>query len=111
LRSGDLTTVAALGPINPREYADLRPTGDLMAPVRDTTGGGLFAIGEGPRADLPTLRRTRAGADQAGRTWLGLTRNERYVVRASTRTPLLPGLLIVLMIAALLGLGWWREGR
>ena len=63
------------------------------------------------RQDLPALRRTRAGADQAGRTWLGLTRNERYVVEASTRTPLLPGLLAVLLLAAFLGLGWWREGR
>jgi hypothetical protein len=33
------------------------------------------------------------------------------VVEASTRTPLLPGLLAVLLLAAFLGLGWWREGR
>ena len=111
LRSGELTTVAALGPINPVEYADLRPTGDVLDPFVDASGGGRYAIGEGAGADLPALRRTRAGADQAGRTWLGLTRNERYVVQASTRTPLLPGLLAVLMLAAFLGMGWWREGR
>lgn len=111
LRSGPLTTVAALGPINPAEYADLRPTGDVLDPFVEATGGGLFAIGDGPGADLPVLRRTRADADQAGRTWLGLKRNERYVVRASTRTPLLPGLVLVLLLASFLGLGWWREGR
>ena len=111
LRSGDLTTVAALGPINPVEYADLRPTGDVLAPFVEASGGGRYAIGDGPDADLPALRRTRAGADQAGRNWLGLTRNERYVVQASTRTPLLPGLPAVLILAVLLGLGWWREGR
>ena len=42
---------------------------------------------------------------------MGLKANERYVVRATTRTPLLPGLLIVLIMTGLLGLGWWREGR
>jgi hypothetical protein len=111
LRSGDLTTVAALGPINPLEYADLRPIADVLDPFVEATGGGLFAIGDGPDAALPGLRRTRASADQAGRSWLGLQRNERYVVRASTRIPLLPGLLLVMLILTMLGLGWWREGR
>jgi hypothetical protein len=111
LRSGELTTVAALGPINPAEYADLRPTADRLDPFVDATGGGHYAIGDGPDAAIPALRRTRAEADQSGRTWLGLTRNERYIVRASTRTPLLPGLPVVLVLLTLLGLGWWREGK
>jgi hypothetical protein len=77
LRSGDLTTVAALGPLNPLEYADLRPTPDRLADVLDATGGGLYAIGEGSETSLPALRRTRLGADQAGRGWRGRERNER----------------------------------
>ena len=52
LRSGDLTTVAALGPINPMEYADLRPTPDVLDPFVDATNGGLFAIGDGPGAAI-----------------------------------------------------------
>tara|TARA_R110000868_G_scaffold53744_1_gene168487 strand:+ start:13102 stop:15156 length:2055 start_codon:yes stop_codon:yes gene_type:complete len=111
LRSGDLTTVAALGPLNPLEYADLRPTPDRLADVLDATGGGLYAIGEGSETALPALRRTRLGADQAGRGWLGLQRNERYIVTASQRRPVLPALLIVLLITGMMGLGWWREGK
>ena len=111
LRSGTLTTVAALGPINPAEYADLRPTESVLSPFVEASGGGSFAVGDGPGASLPALRRTRADADQSGRSWLGLKRNERYVVRAASRTPLLPGLLMVLLLAAFLGMGWWREGR
>lgn len=111
LRSGDLTTVAALGPLNPQEYADLRPTADVLAPLLEATGGGRYFVGEGANADLPSLRRTRASSDQSGRTWLGLTRNEQYVVRAANRIPLLPGLAVVIFIAAVLGLGWWREGK
>tara|TARA_R110002095_G_scaffold132290_2_gene114842 strand:+ start:49 stop:2103 length:2055 start_codon:yes stop_codon:yes gene_type:complete len=111
LRSGDLTTVAALGPLNPLEYADLRPSADQLAPVLDATGGGLYSIGEGVDARLPDLRRTRLGADQSGRGWLGLQRNERYIVRASHARPALPALIIALLIAAFMGLGWWREGK
>lgn len=111
LRSGDLTTVAALGPLNPLEYADLRPSAEQLAPVLEATHGGLFAIGEGSDARLPDLRRTRLGADQAGRSWLGLQRNERYIVRASQSRPVLPALIVALLIAAFMGLGWWREGK
>ncbi len=111
LRSGQLTTVAALGPLNPLEFADLRPTYDILAPFTDATRGGQFSIGEASNLDLPGLRRTRASNDQAGRGWLGLQRNERYLVRATTRIPLLPGFLVMLVLIGLTGLGWWREGR
>ncbi|MBR9824710.1 MAG: hypothetical protein GYB36_02770 [Alphaproteobacteria bacterium] len=111
LRSGDLTTVAALGPLNPLEYADLRPTFEVLDPFIDATRGGQFGIGEGSGLDLPGIRRTRATSDQAGRSWLGLQRNERYIVRATTRTSLLPGFILMLILIGLTGLGWWREGR
>jgi len=111
LRSGELTTVAALGPLNPMEYADLRPTFDLLDPFVDRSGGGQFAIGDGANANLPDIRRTRTRSDQAGRGWMGLQRNERYLVRAATHTPLLPALIMVLLLSAFLGLAWWREGK
>lgn len=111
LRSGELTTVAALGPLNPREFADLQPTDDGLRPLTRETGGTTVSLGEGPDLRLPTVRRTRADSNQAGRAWLGLMRNERYVVRDARQTPLLPGLLVVLLAAGFLGLGWWREGR
>ena len=93
------------------EYADLRPTTDILDPFVDATGGGQYFMGEGDSLRLPDIRRTRASGDQAGRSWLGLKRNDRYIVRASTQTPIMPALLLVLIIATLMGLGWWREGR
>ena len=111
LRSGELTTVAALGPLNPREYADLSPNRDVLGRLTDISDGGIYAVGEGVSADIPGLRRTRADADQSGRTWLGLRRNDRYVVRGADRIPLMPGLLIVLLILMAFGLGWRREGQ
>lgn len=111
LRSGDLTTVAALGPLNPREYADLTPSRAVLGRLTELSDGGIFAVGQGSGAGIPDIRRTRADADQSGRSWMGLRRNERYIVRGADRTPLAPGLLIVLLILTLIGLGWRREGR
>ena len=111
LRSGDLTAVAALGPLNPQEYANLRPATDVLEPLVRETGGGSYVLGAGAQPDLPAIRRTRADADSAGRNWYGLQRNERYIVRGAERSPLLPALLILLLIVAALGWGWRREGQ
>lgn len=111
LRSGDLTSVAALGPLNPQEYANLRPSTDVLRPLVRENGGGAYVLGASAQPDLPGIRRTRLGSDASGRNWYGLQRNERYIVRGAERTPLLPGLLILLLIVAALGWGWRREGQ
>jgi hypothetical protein len=110
-RSGQLTTVAALGPLNPLEYADMRPTDAVTRPAVDASGGTLIFAGEGAGLNLPALRRVRAGSEQAGRRWLGLQRNERYRVLGATRLSLLPALPAAILLTLLLGAIWWREGR
>jgi len=111
VRSGDLRAVAAAGPLNPRELANLAPTDELLRPFVESTGGGVFFIGEGASADLPQTRRTRADADQAGRGWMGLKRNEAFAVRRENRRPLAPALLAVLIALSMLTAAWAREGR
>ncbi|WP_420433792.1 hypothetical protein [Hyphobacterium sp.] len=111
LRSGDLTAVTALGPLNPLEYANLQPTSDVLDPLVRETGGGSYVLGATAQPELPGIRRTRAGTDASGRNWYGLQRNERYIVRGADRMPLLPALLVLLLIVAALGWGWRREGQ
>jgi hypothetical protein len=111
LRSGDLTAVTALGPLNPLEYANLQPTTEVLEPLVRQTGGGAYLLAASADTDLPGIRRTRAGSDASGRNWYGLQRNERYIVRGADRMPLLPALLILLLIVAALGWGWRREGQ
>ena len=99
------------GPLNPREYEDLTVDTDGLAPLVDASGGGVFEVGAGESVDLPQLRRTRPGSLQHGEDWAGLQRNGAYEVAEARRTPLTPGLLAVLVLLALIGLAWRREGR
>ena len=104
---GAKTTVATSGALNPLELADLRATGEMLAPLVKAGGGGVSWIVEG----LPELRRTRPGRDTAGRGWIGLRRNDSYVVSGLKLTPLLPGSLVLALVLGGLAAAWMREGR
>jgi hypothetical protein len=110
-KDGDLTAVAAAGPLNPRELADLTPTDAVLRPFVEKTHGGVFYVGEGDKLSLPTMRRTRGDADQAGRSWMGFRRNEAYATRSEERDPLAPALLAVALALGALTLAWAREGK
>lgn len=109
-RAGDLEAVALNGPANPREYVDLRSSTEVMRPVAEATGGGVFRINDSA-SDLPDLRRVSRRGDAAGGNWLGLRERDAYTVRDSRSTPLLPGLLAALLAILLLVFAWRREGR
>lgn len=110
IEQGELSAVAAAGPLNPREFADVRATAALMQPIADATGGGVWWAGE-DAAETPGIRSVRAGQDAAGASWMGLKRNEQYLVHAVHQVPLLTGPLALLLILGALALAWWREGR
>lgn len=109
LNAGDVSTVTAIGALNPREFADLTPTTTFTAPLTDGTGGRGVMVGDG--TELPSLRRVTLGAKTFGETWLGLIAHKRYTVDASRRAPLAPGWLFFLLAAIALGWAWRREGQ
>ncbi len=104
---GARTVLAASGPTNPAESADLRATPEKLAPTVEAAGGGIRWLAEG----LPDFRRVRPGRAAAGAGWLGLVRNDSHVVTGAEESPLLPGLVLVAMALAALVAAWWREGR
>jgi hypothetical protein len=110
IRQGELSAVAASGPLNPREFADVRATESVLQPLIRQTGGGVWWVGEGA-AETPGIRSVRAGQDAAGETWMGLRRNEQYLVHAVHQVPLIAGPLALVLVLGSLMLAWWREGR
>ena len=109
LSSEELATVTAIGALNPKEFSDLTPTTNILAPFVSATGGYSQRIGEG--TDLPALRRVKPTASASGDNWYGLRAYERYNVDASRRAPLAPGWLFFLLAAIALAGAWRREGQ
>ncbi|WP_409917279.1 hypothetical protein [Hyphomonas sp.] len=109
-RAGGLEAIALKGPANPREYANLESTPDLIAPVAAATGGGVFQL-NAAGSNVPEVRRIGNQRNAAGANWLGLRERGAYAVRASTSEALMPGILTVSALIMLLLLAWRREGR
>jgi hypothetical protein len=108
-QSGGLEAVALNGPANPREFAALEATGDVLAPLVSTSGGGTYTLDQ--IGERPDIRMVGRRADASGGNWLGLRERGAYAVRSSTSLPLLPGILAIGLILIMLLLAWRREGR
>jgi hypothetical protein len=104
---GARTAIAAAGPLNPVEFADVRATPDRLAPVIAASGGGTYWIADG----VPDVRRVASGRATAGHHWLGLRENDDYTVAGFSETPLLPGIAALLLAIGTLIAAWRREGR
>ncbi len=109
-RSGGLEAISLNGPANPREYADLTSTADILEPVSRATGGGVERLNEAG-TNLPEIRRIGNQRVAAGNGWIGLRERDAYAVRSSTSQPLLPGILAAAALILMLLLAWRREGR
>ncbi|MFN9163860.1 MAG: hypothetical protein ACK6DM_14330, partial [Alphaproteobacteria bacterium] len=108
LKDATLSAVAAAGPLNPKELADVRATRNLLAPFITASRGGMSWI---EQDGLPDIRRTRPGRNAAGSGWIGMQANNAYAVSATRQTPLFhPALALLVVVGGLLA-GWRREGR
>ncbi|MEQ9199171.1 MAG: hypothetical protein RLN80_04235, partial [Rhodospirillales bacterium] len=59
----------------------------------------------------PTIRRIRKDANRSGDGFLGVLRNEDYVITGITQTPAAPPLAALVILLGLLLWAWRREGR
>ncbi|MEM7728703.1 MAG: hypothetical protein AAF311_05440 [Pseudomonadota bacterium] len=104
---GSLSTVAAVGMLNPIEFSELLPDPSRLQPLAEETGGLVAAIGLDGQA-VPDIRRVRSGA-ASGSDWIGIRDNEAYTVTRSQRRPLAPPLVFFIAFFAALAWAWWRE--
>ena len=105
---GTRTALAAAGPLNPIEFADVRTTASKLGPLAQATGGGVFWVADD---GMPQIRRVSPGRPAAGANWLGLRQNEDYAVTGFSEMPLLPAIAALFLAIGLLIAAWRREGR
>jgi len=112
ISDGTRTTLAAVGPLNPIEFQDVRSTDERLKPAAEASGGSIRWLAEGGVPELRQIRPSRdyAGAGVAG-AWIAFKENADYVVTGVRQAPLLPALLVLLAALGTLALAWRREGK
>ncbi|MDB2439198.1 hypothetical protein N9W89_10825 [Hellea sp.] len=109
LSSGEVSAISAIGTLNPKEFTKLQPTTEILAPLAEGTGGGLFPTGL--TGNVPDIRRIKSNKTAQAENWIGLIAHEDYAVTASKRTPLAPGWLFFILAMLAMGGAWLREGK
>ncbi len=103
---GTHTAYAAAGAANPLEFADLRATATLLAPLAHASGGSVHWLAPD---GAPTLRRTEQGHEAAGAGWIGLQRRHDHLVTGIAALPLLPAWAALPLLLGLAVAAWRRE--
>jgi hypothetical protein len=107
---GKLNALVNVGPINPREYAEVTSTKEVLAPLASATGGGVWRLADLDQ-NAPRVIGVRSGERFAGPDWLGLRMREASVLRGIGLFPLFAGLAGLLILLAGIAATWAREGR
>src|ERR1700726_1194018 len=108
---GKLNALVNIGPANPREFAEVTSTTDVVAPIANATGGAARRLDEGHGLDVPRIAAVRAGGTYSGDDWIGLKMRDASVVRGIGVLPVFAGLLGLLLLIGSLAGTWAREGR
>ena len=110
LSNGDISSITAVGNLNPLEYSNLLPSDELLEPLSESSGGLIKSVGTDPDA-RPNVRRVKSGRATSGTDWMGLIAHEQYTVTQSRRTPLAPALFLFALFFIFIALAWRREGK
>jgi hypothetical protein len=106
-----LSALANVGPANPREFAEVTSTADLLNPITAATGGAALRIEDGSSVHVPRVVGVRSGNDYHGEDWIGLKVGEASVVRGIAVFPIFAGAIGLLLLVGSLAATWAREGR
>ena len=108
---GKLTALANVGPANPREFAEVTSTTDVLKTLTAATGGDARRLAIGNRLDVPRVVPVRTSTTFKGEDWIGLRMREVSVVRGIGVLPIFAGLIGLLLLVGSLAATWAREGR
>ena len=108
---GKLNALVNIGPANPREFAEVTSTTDVLAPITTATGGDSRRLDDGSGMNVPRILGVRSGDTYKGGDWIGLKMRDASVVRGIGVLPVFAGLLGLLLLLGSLAGTWAREGR
>ena len=108
---GKLTALTNVGPANPREFAQVTSTIDVLSPLTNATGGDSRRLADGSSLDVPRVVPVRTSSTFKGDDWIGLKMRDLSVVRGIGVLPVFAGLIGLLLLVGSLALTWAREGR
>ena len=108
---GKLNALVSIGPANPREFAEVTSTTDVLQPIAAATGGDSRRLDDGSGVSVPRIIAVRSGDTYHGDDWIGLKMRDASVVRGIGVLPVFAGLLGLLLLLGSLAGTWAREGR
>jgi len=108
VENDDLRALTHVGPANPREFAQVLSTRDLLAPLLTQTGGSTLRAAIN---DTPSIIPVGVNSTTSGNGWIGLRNTNATLLRGVNTLPLFSGLLgLAILLLAVAGM-WAREGR
>jgi hypothetical protein len=108
---GKLNALINVGPANPREYAEVTSTTQVLAPLANATGGDARRLEDGGGLNVPRIVAVRSADTYKGDDWLGLKMSDASVVRGVGVLPVFAGLLGLFLLLGSIAGTWVREGR
>jgi hypothetical protein len=108
---GKLTALANVGPANPREFAQVTSTTEVLRALSNATGGDARRLADGNTLDVPRVVPVRTSSTFKGDDWIGLKMRDLSVVRGIGVLPIFAGLIGLLLLVGSFAATWAREGR
>jgi hypothetical protein len=108
---GKLNALVNLGPANPREFAEVTSSTEMLNQIANATGGDVRRLADGGGVTVPRLISVRSSDTFKGDDWIGLKMRDASVVRGIGVLPIFVGLLGLLLLVGSLAATWLREGR
>jgi len=108
---GTLKALINVGPVNPKEFAEVTSTPEALRPLAQATGGDARRVAESGSVDLPRVLPVRASSVFRGDGWLGVKMRDASVVRGIGVLPVFAGLIGLLLLVGAFAATWLREGR
>jgi len=111
VNDGKLDALVNVGPANPREFAEVTSTTDVLAPLTSATGGEARRLETSSGVSMPRMLAVRSSDTFHGDDWIGVKMRDASVVRGIGVLPLFAGGLGLLLLVGSLAATWLREGR